>query len=244
MLREFPLGRLDPPDFNHVSKFPLSGAAAPPPIPAVVEKIINPVLPRSAYNQGSHLACVGAAASRLTTIDNSKAGAAKVYDLFWLWNEAKKGDGYPNPEQDRGTTVRAAFDVLLTEGHVLRVRNQDRPPSIAEGITEFRWCQSVDEMRAAINAGMPVVIGIAWFTAFDSPTKVGGDFFIGRGAPETWGRNRGGHALCLWGASDQHHAFRFCNSWGNNYPLAWLDYSCMTWQLAHGAEAGVVVDRP
>lgn len=233
-----PLGRLDPPDWNHLSLFPLMGLETPPPVPAVVERNLDAVYPRTSYNQGSKQACVGAGCSRLSSIDNRK-----LYDLFWLWNQAKRLDGFGDPNQDRGTTVRAGFEVLRTLGHVAQVKGKDQKPSTGEGISEYRWCKTVDEVRAAIAASLPVVIGIGWFNSFDNPQKAGSDFFIGRGDPSSWGPVRGGHCVCVFGASDRRQAFRFVNSWGAGYPVCYLTYSCMDYQLKRGAEAGVVTDR-
>ena len=40
----------------------------------------------------------------------------------------------------------------------------------------------------------PLVLGINWYSAFDSPELVSGSYWIGRGS--SWGRIRGGHAIC------------------------------------------------
>lgn len=60
----------------------------------------------------------------------------------------------------------------------------------------------------------PVVLGLNWYAAFDTPLLKDGNFWIGRGAD--WGPVRGGHAICIkppalldrtdwWGFYDQGH---------------------------------------
>jgi len=53
----------------------------------------------------------------------------------------------------------------------------------------------------------------------------------------------GGHAVCLYGASDKRQAFRLKNSWGRSFPLVWLPYSRMEMLLRDQGEAVVAVDR-
>lgn len=44
----------------------------------------------------------------------------------------------------------------------------------------------------------PVVLGINWYGGFDRPSlQDDGRYWIAQGAPATWGRQRGGHAICV-----------------------------------------------
>src|SRR5262249_26468429 len=54
---------------------------------------------------------------------------------------------------------------------------------------------------AAQPTRVPVVLGINWYTNFDSPVKDGLTYWIGRG---DLGTVRGGHAICArpWGVTD------------------------------------------
>jgi len=101
------------------------------------------------YDQGAEGACVGFAASRAMTLLNRKR-----LDARWLWNRAKEIDEWSetNPGDDNGTSVRAAMDVLRRVGHVPIHRGAARPVDPAEGISENRWAQSVDEVLACLQS--------------------------------------------------------------------------------------------
>src|SRR5690348_10038344 len=190
-----PLGRLVPADWTHVERYPFA-AVAPEPV-ATVERALRLPRYRTRYDQQSEGACVGFAASWMTSILNRR-----LYDAPWLWNEAKAVDDWPdtNPGDGKGTSVRAAMDVLRTQGHVRLYNGGARPPAVAEGIAENRWATTVDEIRTSIAAGTPVVLGCNWYRNFDVPERAGGAWWIGRG---DLGTIRAGHAVCLYRASDR-----------------------------------------
>lgn len=229
----YPLGRREPRDFKHVEKYPLSAlplSATPP----VVNKTLTLPTWHWTHDQGVQGACVGFGASMMMSMLNRKR-----YDPHWLWNESKKIDEWTdtNPGDNNGTSVRAACDVLRDQGHARKWSGRTYPVDPAEGITENRWATTVDEMRAGIAAGIPITIGVNWYTNFDRPEDGG---WIGRG---DLGRVRGGHAVCLYGASDRLGAFRLKNSWGRDFPLAWLGYKTMERLLGESGEACLVTDR-
>ena len=106
------------------------------------------------------------------------------YDPIDLWNEAKKIDEWDdtNPGDDNGTSVRAAYDIAREKGLCrvtfmrmgsdgvpvpFRPRSRDR----AEGIERNRWARTTDEVRTAIAKGVPVAIGVNWYTNFDRPVS-------------------------------------------------------------------------
>jgi hypothetical protein len=106
------------------------------------------------YDQGREGACVGFGSSRMMSLLNRKR-----YDARWLWNRAKQVDEWPdtNPGDDNGTSVRAALDILRTEGHkpwqgVGRVKP-------AEGISANRWARSVDEVHQVLQNGVADRLG-------------------------------------------------------------------------------------
>jgi hypothetical protein len=102
----------------------------------------------SFYNQGQEGACVGFGSSRMMSLLNRFR-----YDARWLWNEAKKVDGFPdtNPGDNNGTTVRAAMDVLRTEGHVKQVSGRDLAVSLAQGISANRWATSAQDVLSVLQ---------------------------------------------------------------------------------------------
>lgn len=130
----------------------------------------------------------------------------------------------------------------------MRLDSKNRPTPIgrwpkrdlAEGVSANRWTRDVDEIRTAIGAGPPVVIGVPWYSDFDKPEKVSKEYWIGR---QIRGHVRGGHAVCLYGASDRRQAVRIKNSWGEDFPLTWMPYTTLERVLAEAGEATISTDR-
>jgi hypothetical protein len=178
------------------------------------------------------------------------------YDPLWIWDRAKERDEWPdtNPGDDNGTSVRAGYDAIRELGvpKVYSMRldaNGDpypvgeQPPDVNAGVSTNRWATTVDEMRSCINSGIPVVIGINWYTSFDAPTLGSYNHYWMATAGKPLGTIRGGHCVCIYAASDRLAAFKVKNSWGRNYPLAWLPYGAMGRLLAEDGEACMTTDR-
>lgn len=251
------LGRRVPTDFKHVEKYPLRALA--PTLPLAVNKTLALPFWHWSHDQGSEGACVGFGTSMmlaiLNTAQNKRAGVRPQtvrYDPWWLWDRAKEIDEWPDtaPGDDNGTSVRAACDIAKERGlvrykfasnllsHVLN--DPTVQPKPEEGIATYRWATDIDLMRAALHAGVPISIGVNWYASFDRPETVNGEQWIGRG---DLGAIRGGHCVCIYGASDRRQAFRVKNSWGKGYPLVWLPYSTMGRLLREDGEAALITDR-
>lgn len=254
------LGRREPSDFTHVEKYPLSALRVSTPI--AVNTALK--LPRWhwSHDQGREGSCVGHGSVMERAITNTGQNIVtrvlrpgRRYDPISLWNAAKETDEWPdtNPGDDQGTSVRAAYDILRNKG-ARRVRSmktfQDGRPipnglkdwDLSEGILRNRWATSVDEMRAAILAGTPVTIGVNWYDDFDEPIKAGdGRYWVAQQGIRL--KTRGGHCVCVYGASDRLQAFKFKNSWGRSYPLCWVPYTVMEQLLDEYGEAVLVTDR-
>jgi hypothetical protein len=109
----------------------------------------------SYYDQGREGACVGFGSSRMMTLLNRKR-----YDGFWLYHQAQLIDEYSDTPPAEGTSVRAACDILQSQGHVATYRGTDKPVSSAEGISAFRWATSWDDVRATLGVtsdGVPLL---------------------------------------------------------------------------------------
>jgi len=237
-MNERPLGRRVSPDDRHIQLYPLR-AAAPP---ATVERIL-PLPPyRVQYDQGHECACVGFGWSWALSIYHRVNRTYPRYDPIWLWNAAKLADDWPdtNPGDDNGTSVRAGGDVLRTQGDVRVWYGKDQPVALANGIAANRWATTTDEVRASIAAGNPVVIGVNWYSNFDNPVIGPGGSWIGRG---DLGTIRGGHCVCLYGASDKRQAVRLVNNWGKTWPLVWIGYDVLQRLLNEDGEAAVIVTQ-
>ncbi len=224
-------------DTKHLALYPLR--AAMPRLAEQVERVLPlPYAYRPKYNQRQEGACVGFACSWAMSILNRR-----FYDARWLYSEAKKIDEWPG-ENYEGTSVRAGMDVLHQVGHtLLHQHDHTHVPGALHGISEFRWGQTVDEVRTCIASGVPVVLGIDWFSSFTTPAQQGREWWIGT---EDLGAHVGGHAICCYGASDRRQAVKLVNSWGTSYALVWLPYT-MLQRLLDGfqwpGECAVVVDR-
>lgn len=248
------LGRRVPTDWQHVESYPFSLLA--PTAVSKVNKVFKLPSWHWSHNQGGEGACEGFGNSMMMAIINYYQHKTAVppikpftvrYDSWWLWDSAKAIDEWAdtNPGDDNGTSGRAACDVLRTLGHV-QVANKsndrasDPSPLILNGIVANRWATTVDEMRTGIADGLPIAIGVNWYHNFDNPVKKGGYWWIGQ---SDLGSVRGGHCVCVYGASDSKQAFRVKNSWGRDYPLIWLPYATMERLLQEEGEAALVTDR-
>lgn len=231
------LGRRPSPDTAHLERFRLRAVMSE--TVATVERFLslpNPIEYRQLYDQGKEGACVGFSCSWMMSILNRKRYAARR-----LYLEAQAVDEYDDTPPSEGTSVRAGMDVLRTQGHWRLYAGGVRIGRIAEGIAANRWAVTVDEVRTAISQGIPVVFGIDWYDAFDSPHYLNDGWWIGKQL--MWGPIRGGHAICAYGASDERQAIRLINTWGFDYPPVWLPYTAVQILLDSGGECAVVTDR-
>jgi hypothetical protein len=241
------LGRRQPPDFEHVEKY--RATAVLPETITTVNKTFRLPQWHWDWDQGAEGACVGFGTSMMLSIinedqarRNKKSPITHRYDPRWLWDRAKELDPWSdtNPGDDNGTSVNAGCQALRKLGHVRVLKSKNQAPDLSEGISAYRWATKVDEMRTCIAQGLPISIGVDWYSNFDQPQRVGTDYYIGKGP---LGRIRGGHCICIYGASDTHQAFRVKNSWGREYPLVWLPYETMQKLLDDSGEACIVTDR-
>lgn len=231
------------------------------PAPAAVERVLALPSWLETHDQGREGSCVGHAVALERAITNTaelrSRGSGhgwRRYDPISIWREAKGIDEYPStkPQDEQGTSVRAAYEIARTLGlrrvRKMEVRNGVPSPlglhewDPEEGVTEYRWARTVDAIRAAIAAEIPVAIGVDWLTGFDTPIVKGNRerWLPGTGS---WGRVRGGHSVALVGASDRREAFRLVNSWGHQYPPVWMPYAVMEALLGRSGEAALVTDR-
>ncbi len=231
MSTEHTLGRLPPTDQRHAMKYPLQ---LPRTVSTVERTLALPYTYRRGYDQGSEGACIGFALSWAMSILNRR-----FYDAPSLYREAQRIDEWPGEDYD-GTSVRAGCDVLRDKGHKLMHRHSHTHNWEPEhGIVENRWAFSVDQIRTCLAGGVPTVIGSNWYEGMDRPIKLGREWWMSY----EMGRVRGGHAWCIYGASDKRQAFRMVNSWGLDYPLTLVPYTLMERLLNEDGEATVIIDR-
>ncbi|MDQ3540361.1 MAG: hypothetical protein M3440_06700 [Chloroflexota bacterium] len=234
------LGRRPLPDgdVKHLEKFPIR-QLLPETVSTVERTLALPYRYRAKMDQGQEGACVGYASSWMMSILNRR-----FYDARWLYKEAQKIDEWPG-ESYSGTSVRAGMEVLRSIGHKFLHRHEhEHAPLIEDGIHEYRWATTVDEVRTCLAAGVPVGLGVDWMSNFSTPKKKSdGSYWIGEG---DLGTVQGGHMICCYAGSDRRQAVRLVNSWGKAWPLVWLPYATLQ-RLLDGirqpGECAIVTDR-
>lgn len=119
----------------------------------------------SFYDQLKEGACVGFGSSRMMSLLNRKK-----YNAWWLWDQAKLIDEWndTNPGDSHGTSVRAAMDILRTQGHVpwkdsmsgLPYQERDALAPVSEaGISANRWATKVEEVLRVLNVPLATQLG-------------------------------------------------------------------------------------
>jgi hypothetical protein len=255
------LGRRTPTDFEHVEKYPLRELIRDP-----LEEITVPHdnvevglgLPTywKTWDQGSEGACVGFGSSSMMGVTNTrqywlanKKTQQFKYHPRWLYQEAQLVDEWDDTPPGEGTSVNAACKILKEKGHCRVYQSVTNPVDLQQGIAAYRWATNVDEMRAALFNQKAISIGVNWYSAFDSDgiEEINGEYWVGvnsSGKPKSdLGYIRGGHCVNIYRMSDRRRAFRFMNSWGEEYPPMWLPYEVMQRLLDEDGEAAVITDR-
>lgn len=246
-----PLGRRIPPDFAHVAKYPLKTLVADQTLPIPpYPKELSLGLPWwwKQHDQGQEGSCVGFGSSAMMSVTNHAQRYATTgqsityrYAAHWLYEEAQLVDPWDDTPPEEGTSVDAACQILRARGHRRVQSGVMGPENIANGVSAYRWATTVDELRAALWAGLAVSIGVNWYSSFDNPlTTLTGDRWL---PEQNLGSIRGGHCVCLFRFSDRRGAFRLMNSWGASYPPVWIPYGTMQRLIDEEGEAVVITDR-
>lgn len=248
-----PLGRRPSPNLDHVAAYPLSALIADAVHPLTVpppntEKSLGLPWWWKQHDQGQEGACVGFGSSAMMSVTNryqrlltTGKDVTYKYASRWLYLESQKIDEWPETPPEEGTSVRASCEHLRVVGHRRVQGTFVAQPSLSHGVLAYRWAQTVDEVRAAIYAGLAVSIGVLWYENFDNPVTYNGELWIGRAA--NLGSVRGGHCVCLFRMSDRRRAFRLMNSWGPSYPPVWVPYDVTDRLIDEWGEFAVITDR-
>jgi hypothetical protein len=247
------LGRRIPETWEHVEKYPLRTLVADPAHalfipPAGTEKSLGLPWWWKQHDQGQEGSCVGFGCSSMMSITNHYERLLETgrditfrYAARWLYLEAQLVDEWSETPPAEGSSVKAGCDILRTVGHRRVQSGVAGDPNLANGITANRWAQSVDEIRAAIFAGLAVAIGINWYRNFSTPKLINGEWWIGQGP---LGPLDGGHCTSFFRFSDRREAFRMMNNWNNSYPPVWVPYALIEDRLIpEQGEFAVITDR-
>lgn len=167
------------------------------------------------YDQGQTPMCTGYSASgALSSYFFAEQQVSLAFNAAGLYAWANSHDGIPGAHQ--GSTVRAAFQGLISQGDQVLASNT---PSIAkaafEKIGNFLWADvsqpdsDIETIITWILTVSPVVIGINWYNAMFTPDK---DGYV-----TPTGGIAGGHAIMIRGVNATvagQAVFVLRNSWG------------------------------
>jgi hypothetical protein len=117
-------------------------------------------------------------------------GLSNAYALG-VYRRAQNLDNFPNSQP--GTSVLAGAKAMKERGWYSR----------------YTWCESEEEVAAAVSHVGPVVVGTNWF---EGMYTVPSDGFV---VPT--GRVVGGHAWLLVGIDVEGGFYYWINSWGRKY---------------------------
>lgn len=178
------------------------------------------------------LSCVGQAWSQWATLVDPDR---RRFDPFWLWDKAKASDPWSdtNPGANDGTSAVTAAEIMVKRGHRLHGGERARR---RWGIERFRWVQTVDEIRASLAAGRPVILATAWYASmhgYGVTANAQGEYFAKASLREER-QYMFNHCYLLEAASDSRQAFRTPNSEGDvPQRRVWLPYTLIRELIDH-----------
>lgn len=176
-------------------------------------------LPLDQGNVGSCTA--NALCGALNSQPDYKGVALDENDALTLYKRETADEGQPYPQFDPGGTGRAVCKAAKELG-------------ILSG-----W-QNALGLQAALQALVlrPVIIGINWYTSFDSP-DANGHVAIAPGATV-----RGGHEVVLDEIDAEHYLVGAWNSWGTAYGAGgrfYMSWHCLWRLLNEGGDCTVPI---
>jgi hypothetical protein len=115
------------------------------------------------YNQLREGKCVGEGNSRMMSILNRVR-----YDATWLWHRARLTDEWTDnddlSDNDQGTSVRAALEILRTEGLKRdRMHAESNGAQLKDGISAYRWATDVQDVLTTLNMPLATKLGAVPF---------------------------------------------------------------------------------
>jgi C1A family cysteine protease len=204
---------------NPLTGVPEAAAAATPQLPGKVDYSgeMGPV-----RNQGSEGSVVGFAVAAAVEYQIFKTTKARVViSPRYIYNLTRAQEG--TAKMDAGAQIKDALRLIAKSGaveesvwpYVAGEFAADPPDAVKDAkhyrIKRSRTLTSLDEMKQALQADGPIVIG---FTVYQS--MMGGDV-VKTGVipmPATGDSVIGGHAVCAVGYDDDRQVLKLRNSWG------------------------------
>ena len=177
-----------------------------------IAEVLEAQKPRKRYwghntviDQGREGACVGFAWTNELICNPRPHPDVPQYvgDAFArkIYKRAQQLDPWPG-ENYEGTSVLAGAKAIMETGY----------------LTQYRWAFNIEQVRDAVIAEGPVILGINWYDSMYSTRP--------SGLVEVGGKVVGGHAIALTGYNPRarlkgeggyKEVFRWKNSWGTSY---------------------------
>ena len=154
-------------------------------------------------------------------------GFEPIFSPAYVYNQINGG-------QDGGSYIHEAMELITNEGVCLL---EDMPYDDQDYLTQpndyqkdrayahsaWKWfgVSGVDQIKEAIVQYQGVVMGVSVYPDFNELNEKNPVYDVQRG------QNYGGHAICLVGFDDSIGAFKFINSWSEEWGLdgyGWVSY--------------------
>lgn len=181
--------------------------------------------PLPPWNQGQLGSCTAHAVAGVITFDQSRQNLSVVMPsrLFQYYN-SRLLEG--TVKKDSGATIRDSIKAYNTYGACpehdkpYRISSFSRKPSLRayrhatkhEPVRYARVNQNERDMKSALTAGYPIVIGFSVYESFESQTVADTGVIP---MPDTTEQCVGGHAVVLCGYDGDHWICR--NSWDTDW---------------------------
>lgn len=180
-------------------------------------------------DQGQEGACAGFGwANELACRPVSVLGVTNKLARERLYWEAQKIDPWDGGSYPGATPVYEGTSVLSVAKVVQSLG----------AITEYRWCENLQDLILAVGYEGPVVLGVNWYDGMYQPDA--------KNYVHVTGSQIGGHCLIARGVNVTRKYFRLRNSWGANWGFngdCFISFDDMQKLLNDQGEACVPVGR-
>lgn len=173
-------------------------------------------------DQGKNSACTGYASAHCLSLAPQIHPGFTVSDAEAIYQGAKLHDELAGENYD-GSSVLGAMAGLKAFGL----------------IREYRWANSIPELKSALATIGPAVMGLNWYGSMMEPDSRG---II---TVDASSENRGGHAVCISGyqtTPTNGLYFKIDNSWGRSWGKdgsCWIAEAHMQFLLSRGGDIAV-----
>jgi C1A family cysteine protease len=206
---------------DHVFIRPTRGEA----LPKLVD--LRPTAP-PVRDQGELGSCTGHGVRALLAFNARKANPSIDFAPLYIYYEERKIEG--TVKYDSGAMIRDGVKACAKVGACEEslwpydiARFKVKPTAAANSnaakhkISEYQRVATLDDMRAALAAGHPVVIGFSVYESFESAAVAKTGVMP---MPKKSERLLGGHCVAVFGYDDSKKVVICQNSWGTDWGVS------------------------